>query len=162
MEHSSLDKLTRNSVCLTGIIRLIDTFAIKSEDLTFTNVSPALWNMVESEIGFVAANLLSMGPLFGRIRAQVPKLRQLYAKQAGVSKSAGSIGYAMNRRSTIGGSGLMNHNTNGGGSQTVTASRSHGNSSRGEAFPMDVITASTNLEQKSEEMVPRSNMDGLC
>lgn len=142
-------------------MRLIDTFAIKSEDLTYTNVSPAIWNMVESEIGFVAANLLSMGPLFGRIRAQVPKLRQLYSKQA-VSESAGSTGYALNRQSTIGGSGLMNHNTQGGGSQTVTAARSHGNSSRGEAFPMDVITVRTNPEQKSKEVAPQSNVDGGC
>lgn len=126
---------------------------IKTDDLTYTNVGPALWNMVESEIGFVAANMLCMGPLFGKIRAQGPKIRRLYAKNPAVSESARSMKFAMDRRCTIGGSGSMNNNAMGGGSQTTTVGRLHDNKYTEEAWPMDAISLRTNNERRSEEVV---------
>lgn len=149
----NFEKLTqRNSVCLTGIVRLIDTIIIRPKDLTWTNVGPIIWNMVESEIGFVVGNLLSMGPLIGRIRTQAPKPRHPYFKQEDESNSAASKKSALKQRCPMDGSGLGKFDARGGGFQTVTAGRSDDNRSTEEAFPMDAIIVRTNVEQKSEEV----------
>ena len=37
------------------------------DDITWTNVDVAVWNMVEAHIGCVAANIPLMGPLFSRL-----------------------------------------------------------------------------------------------
>lgn len=148
-----MNKLTRrNSVCLTGIVRLIDTILIRPKDLTWTNVNPIIWNLVESEIGFVVGNMLSMGSLIGMIRTQAPKLRHPYLKQEAESNSAASKNLALKRRCSMDGSGLVNFDARGGGFQTVTAGRSDDSSSTKGAFPMDAIVVRTNVEQKSEEV----------
>ncbi|MCJ1422470.1 hypothetical protein MMC29_000350 [Sticta canariensis] len=139
-------------VCLTGIVRLIDTIIIRPKDLTWTNVGPIIWNLVESEIGFVVGNMLSMGSLIGRIRTQAPKPRHPYLKQEAQSNSAASKRSALKRRRSMDGSGLVNFDVRGGGFQTVTVGRSDDNSSAEEAFPMDAIIVRTNVEQKSEEV----------
>lgn len=109
--------------------------------------------MVESEIGFVAANVLCMGPLFKKIGAQGPKIRRLCAKNTAVSESARSMNFALDRRCTIGGSGLMNNNAMGGGSQTATVGRLHDNKNTEEALSMDVIIVQTNGDRRSDEVV---------
>lgn len=56
------------SVCLTRIIQLVDTVRLDIDDETWSNVDVAMWNIVESHIGCVAANIPLMGPLFTRMR----------------------------------------------------------------------------------------------
>ena len=50
------------SVCLTRMVQPVDTIQLDVENLTSSNVDVAIWNIVESEIGLVAANM----PLMGR------------------------------------------------------------------------------------------------
>ena len=107
---------------------------------------------MESEIGFVVGNMLSMGSLIGRIRTQAPQPGHPYLKQEAESHSAASIRSALKRRCYMDGSGFLTLAARGGGFQTVTAGRSDDNSSIEEAFPMDAIIVRTNVEQKSEEV----------
>lgn len=51
------------SVCLTRIVQLVDTIRLNFRDPTWSNVDVAIWNMIESHIGAVAANIPLMGPL---------------------------------------------------------------------------------------------------
>ncbi|MCJ1463565.1 hypothetical protein MMC07_002173 [Pseudocyphellaria aurata] len=134
-------------VCLTGIVRLIETIIIETEDFTYTLVRPALWNMVESEIGFVAGNMLSMGPLFGKIRTHVPKIRSHHVKRKAVSDASWSTRPALGRRYSIGGSELRSDNTTVKGSPMVSAgSRVHYDDSAEEALWMDSIDVKASLQ----------------
>lgn len=102
--------------------------------------------MVESEIGFVVGNMLSMGSLRGKIRAHVPN-QDLFKRSAGDRR----------RYPIAGGSGLISDDAT---RAMVTVVRSPDDSSTLEAFPLDAIVVRTNLEQKSEEMAPPSNVGG--
>ena len=115
-----------------------------NEDLTWTNVSAAIWNMVESEIGFVEANMLSMGPLFVKLHSQVLKPLYLYVKQNAARSGTRIILYGS---STINGSGFIDDDATGERSQIMTASRSHENCPTRESFSMYTIIVRTNLEQ---------------
>lgn len=88
---------------------------------------------MESEIGFVAANMLSMGPLFRKIRKHFPDLGSLYFKQNVVSDASGSRRYASGRRYSIGGTELKSDK----GSPRVSAGRLHDNGSTWDALLMD-------------------------
>lgn len=121
-----------------------------NEDLTWTNVSAAIWNMVESEIGFVAANMLSMGPLFVKLHSQVLKPLHLYVRQKAACSRTRIILY---RRSTINGSGFIDDDAAGERSQIMTAGRSHENNPTRETFSMYTIMVRTNLEQILEEEI---------
>lgn len=51
------------SVCLTRIVQLVDTIRLDFKDPTWSNIDVAIWNIIESHIGLVAANIPLMGPL---------------------------------------------------------------------------------------------------
>ena len=51
------------SICLTRIVQLVDTIRLDFKDPTWSNIDVAIWNIIESHIGVVAANLPLMGPL---------------------------------------------------------------------------------------------------
>ena len=70
------------SVCLAGIARIIYTIRLDVLDLTFTNANPSIWNMVESQVGFVAANVPAMGPHFRKVSSMVKKLRSASGSQS--------------------------------------------------------------------------------
>ncbi|KAL9129612.1 MAG: hypothetical protein Q9217_001968 [Psora testacea] len=56
-----------SSICLIRIVQLVDTIQLDFEDVTWSNVDVAVWNIVESHIGCVAANISLMGPIFTRL-----------------------------------------------------------------------------------------------
>lgn len=62
------------SVCLTRTVQLVYTIKLDVKDLTWSNIDVAVWNMVESHIGSVAANIPLMGPLFVRVAKRLDHL----------------------------------------------------------------------------------------
>lgn len=54
---------SNGSVCLTRIVQLVDTIRLDFNDPTWSNVDVAIWNIIESHIGLLAANIPLMGPL---------------------------------------------------------------------------------------------------
>lgn len=54
---------SNGSVCLTRIVQLVDTIRLDFQDPTWSNVDVAIWNIIESHIGLLAANIPLMGPL---------------------------------------------------------------------------------------------------
>lgn len=54
---------SNGSVCLTRIVQLIDTIRLDFKDPTWSNIDVAIWNIIESHIGLLAANIPLMGPL---------------------------------------------------------------------------------------------------
>ncbi|MCJ1429776.1 hypothetical protein MMC29_007691, partial [Sticta canariensis] len=142
-------------VCLTGVARLKLTIAIDPKDLTYTTVGPTNWCLIESEIGLVAGNMLSMGPLFRKARAQLAKLRHPYAQQKAPGEFAEPTRHALDPRRTIGGSEMKNDDSMRGRSKSVTAGKLHVDGSTGEDFLVDVMIMRANLEQISEEAAPQ-------
>lgn len=63
------------SICITRVIQIIDTSQLDFDDITWSNVDVAIWNMVEVHIGCVTANIPLMAPLFSRLGNIVPRLR---------------------------------------------------------------------------------------
>ncbi|KAI4127893.1 MAG: hypothetical protein LQ338_002978 [Usnochroma carphineum] len=53
-------------ICITRVIQIVDTSRLDFEDVTWSNVNVAIWNMIEVHIGCVTANIPLMGPLFTR------------------------------------------------------------------------------------------------
>ena len=54
---------SNGSVCLTRIVQLVDTIRLDFKDPTWSNIDVAIWNIIESHIGFLAANIPLIGPL---------------------------------------------------------------------------------------------------
>ena len=52
-----------HSVCLARIVQLVDTTRLDYNDTTWSNVDVAIWNIIESHIGAVTANIILMGPV---------------------------------------------------------------------------------------------------
>lgn len=50
---------------------MVDTIRLDFEDPTWSNVDVAIWNMIESHIGAVAANIPLMGPLITIVGRQI-------------------------------------------------------------------------------------------
>ena len=138
---------TSHSICLTGILRLIDTIRLDLKDITWTNVGPAVWNMVESEIGFVAANLPLMGPLFGKLRSRAEILLHAYGssgKEDGVRASKSHSGTSHQK-------GFVRIGDRGHG--MISSPISHGQSTfedlELDSLPIQGIKVTNNLEQHS-------------
>ena len=55
---------SNGSVCLTRIVQLVDTIRLDFEDPTWSNIDVAIWNIIESHIGLVAANIPLVNYLF--------------------------------------------------------------------------------------------------
>ena len=141
--HASTEADHGQSVCLTRIVQLVDTIRLDFEDPTWSNIDVAIWNIIESHIGAVAANIPLMGPL-----------ATLLAKKLRLSATALS-----SKRSE-----------SGEQSSSKYASRSHrgiehgfkrmndGGSGNGALVGLASSTTGTGVSELDEEM---SNMDHL-
>ena len=130
------------------------TIAIDPKDLTYTTVGAINWCLIECQIGLVAGNMISMGPFFGKIRAQLAKFRHPYAKPKAPGEFAEPPRHTVDPQRTIGGSEMKNEDSTRGRPKSVTAGNLHVDRSTEEDFLMDVIIVMTNLEQISEEAAP--------
>ncbi|KAL9064204.1 MAG: hypothetical protein Q9161_009024 [Pseudevernia consocians] len=131
------------SVCLTGVARIIYTIRLDVLDLTFTNANPSIWNMVESQVGFVAANIPAMGPLFHKASNMVKKLRNTYGSQ-----SLKQDGHTLTRHSVNNRGFERMMNVDGVG-VTATAQPGSPNEEHDleDFIPANGIIVETNLEQ---------------
>lgn len=64
----------RSSTCITRVLQIIATSRLDFEDITWSNVEVAIWNMVEVHIGCVTANIPVMAPLASRFSTAISRL----------------------------------------------------------------------------------------
>lgn len=91
------------SVCLTRIIQLVDTIRLDLKDPTWSNVDVAIWNMVESHIGAVAANIPLMGPLIALVGRRLHLSATIPSSRHGESHKRGGSEYV------LGSLGILEH-----------------------------------------------------
>ncbi len=135
------------SVCLAGIARIIYTIRLDVKDLTFTNANPSIWNMVESQVGFVAANIPSMGPLFSKVSNATRRLRNIYGSQSLKHESHGSTRHTVPQRGDNRGFERMENDDRVRVNATVQPGSPNVNSGLTESIPLNNIMVRTNLEQ---------------
>ena len=63
MTHS----IASDSVFIASIIRVTVFKQLKLNDETYTNLSPAVWTVIEQSLGITCACLPTLRPLFGRL-----------------------------------------------------------------------------------------------
>jgi len=155
-------------VCITGIIRLWAISKINPFDITYSNVSSSMWNMVESELGMVAANIPSMRPL----------LKHFSGEKSTSNNSNQGYGYAKNSlkqsssRQTFGlsskppGFERMHDYKNGAQAQVSTMAKS-GRSDSDDmelydlTLPKHGITVRTDVEQHTHEVSDGDSLEQL-
>ena len=142
------------SVCLTGIVRLVESIRLDIQDLPFSNSGPAIWNMVESQVGFVAANIPSKGPLFGKVTATARRLRDTYGSKNLEDGTHGSGKLSTVHRNSFKGFERMADDDRIGVESTVQPGSPPGNSLYAADIPMSKIVVKTNLEQSYENQMP--------
>lgn len=103
--------------------------------------------MVESEIGFVAANIPLMGPVFSLIHTKAKSLRNMYASQATSFGSSTATKRTFTRRGSAMGFERMNEYSIGQALSTVQAGGSGNDDLDIESLPMHAIAVRTTLEQ---------------
>ena len=140
------------SVCLTGIARIIYTIRLDVKDLPFTNADPATWNMVESQVGFVAANVPSMGPLFSKVSNTAKRLHATYVNQKNQHESHGSTKHAIPQRVTNRGFERMMDDEEVGVQSTAQPGSPNVDEDLTESIPMNEIVVKTNVEQNYQEL----------
>lgn len=64
----------RSSTCITRVLQIIATSRLDFDDITWSNVYVAIWNLVEVHIGCVTANVPIMAPLVNRCSTAIPRL----------------------------------------------------------------------------------------
>lgn len=64
----------RSSTCITRVLQIIATSRLDFDDITWSNVYFATWNLVEVHIGCVTANVPVMAPLVNRYSTAIPRL----------------------------------------------------------------------------------------
>lgn len=64
----------RNSTCITRVLQIIATSRLDFDDITWSNVYVAIWNLVEVHIGCVTANVPIMAPLVSRYSTGIPRV----------------------------------------------------------------------------------------
>ena len=133
-------------MCLTRIVQLVDTVQLDVSDLTWSNVDVAVWNMVESHIGCVAANIPLMRPIFARwaFKGRLPgygssSQREAHANQSMERRNIGYRGTEF---------GFQRMNDYGLGKSEVVAG-SAGDSLEMNHVAVHGILVKTDLEQSS-------------
>ena len=131
------------SVCLTGVARIFYSIRLNVLDFTFMSADSSIWNMVESQVGFVAANIPAMGPLFHKISNMAKKLRNVCSSQHLEYDSHKSTRHSINNR---GFERMMNVD---GVGVTVTAQPGSPDQENDleDLIPMNRIIVRTNLDQ---------------
>ena len=81
----------------------MDTIRLDFKDPTWSNVDVAIWNMIESHIGAVAANIPLMGPLITIVGRQIHLLVSTSS-----SKDSGPLGQGI-PKGAQGSSGIFEH-----------------------------------------------------
>lgn len=140
------------SVCLTGIARIIYTIRLDVKDLPFSNADPAIWNMVESQVGLVAANVPSMGPLFGKLRNTAKRLHDTYNSHKNKHESHGSTMHTVAQRVTNRGFERMVDDEEVGVQSTAQPGSPKVGKNLTESIPLNDIVVTTNLEQNFQEL----------
>ncbi|KAL9607297.1 MAG: hypothetical protein Q9167_007778 [Letrouitia subvulpina] len=77
--------------CLGRIVQIVDSSRLNPEDITWSNVDVAIWNMVEVHVGSVATNLPLMAPLFKRMGKRLKlseRLHLTWTKEGNDNQSA--------------------------------------------------------------------------
>ena len=138
---------TSSSVCLTGIARIYYTNLLDVKNITYTNANPAIWNIVESQVGFVAANVPSMGPLFGKAGSVVKKIRHNYASQSFEHGMHTSTKYTVSRRGSTDGFKRMMDDDVVGVESIAKPGSIFADGDFAESIPMNEIVVKTNVEQ---------------
>ena len=143
------------SVCLTGIARIIYTIRLDVHDLTFTNADPAIWNMVESQVGFVAACIPSMGPVISKFNHTAKGLRQSTGSQSLERVTHESLRHTAPQRGDTRGFERMTEDDRVGVKAMVLPGSSHELDDFTDSIPMNGIVVQTNLEQDYRTLSPR-------
>lgn len=92
-----------HSVCLTRIVQLVDSVRLNYKDPTWSNVDVAIWNMIESHIGAVAANMLLMGPIVSLVSKRLRRHKTPVAShRKGIDTGSSSYALASYKRSEHG------------------------------------------------------------
>ncbi|KAI4230612.1 MAG: hypothetical protein LQ349_006154 [Xanthoria aureola] len=60
--------------CITRVLQIIATSRLDFDDITWSNVYVAIWNLVEVHIGCVTANVPIMAPLVSRYSTGIPRV----------------------------------------------------------------------------------------
>ena len=97
-ENAQSDDFANNDsrVCLSRIVQFVYTVRLDYNDITWSNVDVAIWNLVESHIGAVAANIPLLGPLItlllGRFRTIVTTISPGHGQSGQQSSSEHVLG----------------------------------------------------------------------
>lgn len=103
--------------------------------------------MVESQVGFVAANISSMGPLFGKVGNSAKRLRNTFGSQSLTHESHGSTRHTAPQRGSYRGFERMMDTDAVGVKATVQPGSSNVDKDFTESIPMNEIVVKTNMEQ---------------
>lgn len=130
-------------VCLTGIARIIYTLRQDPWDATFTNANPSIWNMVESQAGFVAANLPATGPLISKVIDTAKGWRSTYGSKSLLheSRSTGNSGSTR-------GFERMKHGSGVGTTAAAQPGRLTAINDLEDLVPLNTVRVKTNMEPR--------------
>ena len=149
-----------HNVCLTGIVRIIDTIRIDPEDMTYTNTGPALWNIVESNIGFVAANIPLMGPLLGKLYSRVKSLPRSYpTEEIDSGNPASATSKVLTRHGFSKGFERMQDREDIGVRSAIEREVTCPEIAHTESIPMNEIVVETNFELNYENARSTTSSD---
>lgn len=108
--------------------------------------------MVESQVGFVAANIPSLGPLFSKVGNTAKRLRNAYDSQSLEHGSHRSTRHTVPPNGVNRGFERMMDDDGVGVEATVQPGSPNMDNYLMESIPMNGIVVKTNLEQKSENL----------
>ena len=114
--------------------------------------------MVESQVGFVAANIPLMGPLFSKVSNTAKRLRNTYGSQSLEHKNHESIRHTAPQHGSNRGFERMMDDDRVGVKATVQPGSPNIDNDFSESIPMNEIVVKTNLEQNYK---PLSSCEGL-
>lgn len=103
--------------------------------------------MVESQVGFLAANIPSMGPLFGRVSNTAKMLRDAYVSRSLKHESHGSTKHTVPQRESNRGFERMLDDVVIGVKATAQPGSPSADNGFVESIPMNEIVVETNLER---------------
>ncbi len=108
--------------------------------------------MVESQVGFVAANIPSLGPLFSKVSNTAKRLRNAYGSQSLEHESHRSIRHNVPPSGINRGFERMMDDDGVGVEATVQSGSPSLDNDFAVSIPMNGIVVKTNLEQNSRNL----------
>jgi len=146
----------------------VDTIRLDFKDPTWSNVEVAIWNMIESHIGAVAANIPLMGPLISLLGKQLHRLAKVPSSKHGTSDKQGPSKHALGSHHAVG-HGFRRIGDDGSGNRMLVGVASPeigkgASESDEEMYKMDQlgkhgISVKTELEQDyGGRMTPRASV----